>query len=148
MMTTPDGTTRLIALVVDDEAMLAEETAIGLEMAGIEAITAASAAEAMALLGLHVEIGVLITDIRMPRESGIALARAAMAQRTAANAIRVILMTGRESDVEPVDIHGWVLKPFRIERLVAMVHDAMRAVAGIRASAGGGGSVTAEPPAP
>jgi len=134
-MTPSVDTTGLVVLVVDDEVMLAEETAVGLELSGIEAMTAGSAADALAMLRLYAEIGVLVTDIRMPRENGIELARVAMAQRGGTNAIRVVLMTGREDDVEPADIHGWVLKPFRMDWLVAMVRDAMRTVAATRRAA-------------
>jgi DNA-binding NtrC family response regulator len=118
-------------LVVDDERLLAEETAIGLDLAGIAAVTAGSAAEAMALLRAHAELRVLVSDIRMPQIDGVALARQALAERGAGQ-LAVIFMTGHATDAVTADmagVVGQVRKPFAIEELTLLVRAALDAPA-------------------
>ncbi len=116
-------------LVVDDELLLAEETAIGLELAGIAAMTAASATEAMALLREHKNLRVMVTDIRMPQEDGISLARRALAEQ-GANGFAVIFMAGHATDTamtEMAGVAGFLRKPFPVEELADLVRAAMAA---------------------
>ncbi|HEB54255.1 MAG TPA: sigma-54-dependent Fis family transcriptional regulator [bacterium] len=77
-------------LVVDDETDLAESCAYFLERAGYEAKCAASAAEALELL--HREaFDVVVSDVRMPRMSGMELL-AAIRERDPD--VEVLLLTG------------------------------------------------------
>jgi len=124
-----------LVLVVDDEALLAEETAFGLEMAGIPAITASSAADALRELRGHAGIRVLVTDVRMPQEDGIALARRALAE-LGPSRLGVIFMTGNANDAAVTDLAGvvgLVRKPFAMEELLDLVRAAL---GGARRAAG------------
>ncbi|MCB9877114.1 MAG: sigma-54-dependent Fis family transcriptional regulator [Planctomycetes bacterium] len=77
-------------LVVDDEPDLAESCAYFLERAGFEARTAQSAHEALDLLDQET-FGVVVSDVRMPRMSGMELLRAI---RERDPDVEVLLLTG------------------------------------------------------
>ena len=77
-------------LVVDDETDLAESCAYFLDRAGYQAECAASAPEAMRMLAERA-FGVVISDVRMPRMSGMELL-AAIRERDPD--IEVLLITG------------------------------------------------------
>ena len=63
-------------LVVEDEELVRIDNCERLEQAGFAVLEAADADEALALLEVHPEIRVLVTDVRMPGwMSGIDLAR-------------------------------------------------------------------------
>lgn len=119
----------LSVLVVDDEIMLAEETAMGLELEGLTTLTASSAAEAMVLLRAHAEIGVMLADIRMPREDGTSLARRALAERDEKTALGVIFMTGHGTDPPPPGVVACIPKPFPLGKMLDLV---MRTMADIQ----------------
>ena len=63
-------------LVVEDEELVRIDSCERLEAAGLKVLEAAGADEAIALLEMHSEIRVLVTDVKMPGwMSGIDLAR-------------------------------------------------------------------------
>ena len=65
-----------VILVVEDEELVRIDSCDRLEQAGMVALEAANAEEALALLEAHPEIRVLVTDVKMPGwMSGIDLAR-------------------------------------------------------------------------
>ena len=65
-----------VILVVEDEELVRIDSCDRLEQAGMVALEAANAEEALALLEAHSEIRVLVTDVKMPGwMSGIDLAR-------------------------------------------------------------------------
>lgn len=127
----------LSVLIVDDEILLAEETAMGLELEGLTTLIASSAAEAMDMLRDHAEIGVMLTDIRMPREDGTSLARRALAERDEKTALGVIFMTGHGTDPAPPGVVACVPKPFPIAKMLDLVTRTMTDVQERRAKAGG-----------
>ncbi len=120
----------LSVLIVDDEEMLAEETAMGLDLEGFTTLTASSAAEAMEILAAHPEIGLLLTDLRMPREDGASLARRALADRDDKTALGVIFMTGHGTDPPPAGVTACIPKPFSIGKMAELV---MRTLAEVQA---------------
>ena len=77
-------------LVVDDETDLAESCAYFLERAGYEARCVASATEALEMLKQE-SFSVVISDVRMPRMSGMELLSAI---RQLDPDIEVLLLTG------------------------------------------------------
>jgi CheY-like chemotaxis protein len=85
---------RLKVLIVDDEAFLAEEIAAALDFMGLSTVVAGSAREAISILEEQDDIGVMVSDVRMPQESGVELARQALAGRNDSRTLDVILMTG------------------------------------------------------
>ena len=66
-------TTRSI-LVVDDDALLCRIRARMLEEAGYRVVTAGNGDEALAVLREHGSVVLVVTDVRMPRMDGVALA--------------------------------------------------------------------------
>jgi DNA-binding NtrC family response regulator len=130
---------RLAVLIVDDEALIAEETSIGLQLEGYTTLTAQSADEALELLRDNPNIGVLLTDIRMPGLDGIALANQLLVTRQHNDALGVILMTGHAEDVPPDGVTACIAKPFSMSMMSSLVGRTManvmsRRQAGARAS--------------
>jgi DNA-binding NtrC family response regulator len=128
----------LCVLVVDDETGIAEEMAIGLELAGYPAIAVSSAREALALLAQRPDIGVLLSDIRMPQEDGIGLSRKALAGRGDRDAIGVILMTGHGIEATPEGVKACIPKPFAMDTMVGLVARTLDEVAARRAASKSG----------
>lgn len=119
----------LNVLIVDDEPLLAEETAAGLEFSGLRTIIAGSADEALLVVRSRNDVGVLVTDLRMPGTNGLHLARQALAARDEANALAVVLMTGYSSDIEIQNGIVCVEKPFLVDDLERVVREALKSAA-------------------
>jgi PAS domain S-box-containing protein len=68
-------------LLVDDEPMVRETLAVGLESAGFCVLPAQSGAEALALLDTGEAVDVLVTDFAMPGMDGLSLIRAVRQRR-------------------------------------------------------------------
>jgi DNA-binding NtrC family response regulator len=113
-------------LVVDDEPDLAESCAYFLERAGYEARIAASAPEALELLQKE-SFGVVVSDVRMPRMSGMELL-SAIRQRDPD--IEVLLLTGYPDLQMAVSAikqgaFDYLAKPYGEEELIERVGKAM-----------------------
>ena len=78
-------------LVAEDEAMLRTIAVEMLEDAGFAVFQAGDGEEALALLKTNPGIEVLVSDIKMPRMDGYALAEAGLALRPE---LKILLMTG------------------------------------------------------
>ena len=126
---------KLVVLIVDDELFIAEETSIGLELEGYDTLIAESASEAIAILAFRSDIGVLLTDVRMPSVDGISLANQMLAGRGHHDALSVILMTGHAEDIPPKGVAACIAKPFSMSAMVGLVAQAMTDVAAKRAGA-------------
>lgn len=109
---------------------------MGLELEGFVTLTADSAAAAMALLAERPDIGVLLSDIRMPREDGVSLALRALAGRSEHDALGVILMTGHGVDPPPPGVAASIPKPFALEAMAEVVGRTMEDVKRRRGAAG------------
>ena len=105
--------TRQQLLLVDDEEEAVLELAELLEGEGFCCHTATSVISALQLLTLHPDIALVITDLRMPEESGIGLIRR-MRNHTARQHLPVIVMSG-QADVDDVSemLHLQVVDFFR-----------------------------------
>jgi len=113
-------------LVVDDDAGVRESAALALEKAGHRVFRASSAAEARAIL--HDErVAVILSDIYMPGEDGIALLQSVVSGR---NPPLVILMTARGT-IETATIAArigafdYIAKPFKVRELIERVRAAV-----------------------
>lgn len=106
-------------LVVDDEAQTRLLVCGILASAGHTVHEADSAADALEVLEGHPDIGLLVTDMRMPHIDGVRLA-AMVTERY--HGIGVIYMTGSVGGAYEAELYGPVIsKPFRPQELLAMV---------------------------
>lgn len=99
-------------LVVDDEPLVLDVTAVMLGELGCDVVTATNAREALAKLASDRSIEILLTDINMPGMNGFELARKARESRTD---IAVVAMSGGSTDS-----HGGlplIRKPLRLRDL-------------------------------
>lgn len=82
-----------VVLVVDDEPLLRIEIAQALEAAGCTVFEAEHSKAALIAFEQHPEISALFTDINMPGESGLALAKIVHDQRPD---VHVVITSGLE----------------------------------------------------
>jgi len=113
-------------LVVDDEPDLAESCAYFLERAGYETRCAASAPDALLMLQKE-SFGVVVSDVRMPRMSGMELLAAIREQDPD---IEVLLLTGYPDLQMAVSAikqgaFDYLAKPYGEEDLIERVAKAM-----------------------
>lgn len=109
-------------LVVDDEAIVAEEIADGLASLGFRAEHVNSAEAALRVLDATPTITVLVSDIRMPTCTGLELAARVLAGRLDSDAISVVLITANANLTDALEAlkHGvsdFVRKPFRRDEI-------------------------------
>ncbi len=113
-------------LVVDDEPNIRRLLELSLGDGGYRVLTAATAAEASRLLASE-RVDVLLTDLQLPDRSGLEL----LAEVRAARAdLPVILITAYgtvESAVQAIraGAFDYVMKPFRVEEIEALVERAL-----------------------
>src|ERR1700722_18526641 len=96
-------------LIAEDEAMFRDAVVLSLQAAGFTVFHAADGQEALAILKAHREIGLLVSDIRMPGMDGYALAEAGLELRPD---LKVILMRGSPAD-PPKLVLDRQIGPFR-----------------------------------
>lgn len=105
-------------LVAEDEAMLRAIAVEMLEDAGYSVFQAGDGQEALALLQKNPGIAVLVSDIKMPRMDGYALARAGLALKPG---LKILMMTGYAEDPPPGLVRDHQIeilhKPFNLDRL-------------------------------
>jgi CheY-like chemotaxis protein len=121
----PDSVSpRLTVIVAEDNRIVRQYLADVLEIAGYEVLPAQDGLDALGLLCARPDVGVLVTDIEMPRMDGLALARHARQCRAE---IAVIYVSGLDhADVVRSAVPGstFLSKPCSPRDL----HAAMRAV--------------------
>jgi diguanylate cyclase (GGDEF)-like protein len=115
-------------LLVDDEASVLAALKRILRRDRYSILTATSGEEALALLAEH-EVGVIITDQRMPGMSGTELL--ARARKMHPRAVRMVLSgyTGLDSLTEAInrgEIYKFLTKPWQDSELVDAVREAFR----------------------
>jgi CheY-like chemotaxis protein len=109
-------------LVAEDEAMLRSIAVEMLEDAGFSVFQAGDGEEALALLRSNPGIELLVSDIKMPRMDGYALAEAGLTLRPE---LKILLMTGYAHEPPPGLLRAREIrtlhKPFNLERLCELV---------------------------
>jgi FixJ family two-component response regulator len=125
----PAGDT-LAVLVVDDDEDIVLNLAEALELNGHMALTAHSAQEARAVLAGRDDVGVVITDIRMPGEDGLQLAQQIMSGRRDEAAIEVVIITGHatvQDAAAAIRLHvfDFLPKPFTVDAVTQAVDRAL-----------------------
>ena len=116
-------------VVADDDAVMRELVARGLQGESHEVVLAADGQEALdILLAASGSVALLITDVDMPAMDGVDLAEKAQA---AIPGLKVVLMSGHaEGSVRAVRFAGrtdvtFLAKPFTIEALRTAVRTAL-----------------------
>ena len=110
-------------LLVEDDESIRESLAELLGMSGHVVLQAFDASSAMAALAAH-PVDVMVTDVGLPKVSGIDLARDALARHPM---LSVIFATGdpRAPAIAGLDAAAVLVKPFSPEDLEAAVADAL-----------------------
>jgi len=110
-----------VLLLAEDEVMLRVLATEMLEEAGFHVFEAADGVEGLELLKSHPEISLLVSDIKMPRMDGYALAEAALGLKPD---LKILLMTGYAQAPPPALLKQAEVqilhKPFNLERLCAL----------------------------
>ena len=117
-------------LVVEDEASIREMIALNLRMAGMEALEAASAEEALALLEQQPGCSAAILDVMLPGMNGFSLCETI---RRTDQQIGIIIVSakGQESDkIRGLSIGAddYITKPFSVSELVARLEALTRRI--------------------
>lgn len=126
-------------LVVDDEEALREGLQTFLELEGYEAVTAASAEEAMRLDIASFDL--LLLDVMMGEMSGMEMAAELKADPSTAS-VPIIFLTARGSDDDMVaglrlGADDYIPKPFSLRNVLARVEAVLRRTRPIAADAKG-----------
>jgi CheY-like chemotaxis protein len=115
-----------VVLVVDDEPDNRESAALIIRQLGCDVLEASSSGEALRVLASDARVDLLFSDIAMPDEDGLTLARRA---RECRPGIPIVLTTGYTTIVEAVIEAGGVtlIKPYSVERLDAVLSEQLLA---------------------
>ncbi len=129
--------TALGVLVVDDEPAIATQLAQGLGALGHGVTIAHSAAAALGILAGRPDIAVVVSDIRMEGDDGLALAADIQASRPDARAVEVVLITGHATVEDAAAavrsrVSDFLRKPFRLAEADAAVGAALARAAARR----------------
>ena len=122
------GASSPLILLVDDEPGILRAAERGIESAGMRALTAHSATEALDLLDDFDDIAVLITDQTMPGMSGLTLAEHV---RTLRPTLPIILSTGYTGRIsgerlKAASIESVLEKPYTLTELTDARQGAIR----------------------
>lgn len=112
---------RAVVLVVEDEVLVREDAADILEHGGFEVLQAGDAEEALALLEER-SADVLFTDVNLPGEDGLRLARA-VHERWPEMGVLITSGRARISPDEMPDDGRFIGKPYLARAVVATVND-------------------------
>jgi two-component system chemotaxis response regulator CheY len=113
-----------IIMIVDDSSSMRQMVNFTLLTAGYQVVEAQDGADALAKSGAH-KVDLFITDLNMPKMDGIQLTR----QLRAAPSYRftpIVLLTTESQPEKKLEgkaagATGWVIKPFQVEQLLAVV---------------------------
>jgi two-component system response regulator PilR (NtrC family) len=113
-------------LVVDDERSMREFLEILLRKQGHEVATAQDAAAALARAAQG-DVDLVITDLRLGRDSGIDVLRAVKEQTPGVEVIVVTAFATTENAVQAMKLgaYDYVLKPFKVDELLLVVGKAL-----------------------
>jgi DNA-binding response OmpR family regulator len=126
-------------LIVEDDSSLRRLLEMRLSVDGFETRSAGDGVEALQVMSTWIP-DVLLTDVMMPRLSGLSLSRAVRRDKRTAT-VPIILLTARsfDSDMQAVvDLGGvtFMTKPFDAGALNSALHDALEAPRELRGRVG------------
>jgi CheY-like chemotaxis protein len=106
-------------LIVEDEVLVRMVVADHLRDVGYTVIEAANADEAIEALRIRSDIGIVLTDVRMPGTmDGLGLAKHV---RNEYPAIKIILSSGHLRDLDWTHLDGFLTKPYELADLVRKI---------------------------
>jgi PAS domain S-box-containing protein len=116
-------------LVVDDEQGIQAVTRTILETHGYKVILAGNGRDAVSIVEADnaPKVDAVIMDINMPGMNGI---DAAKEIKRIAPRIKIVFASGMMTEIESIDtkrliFSGYLMKPYRTERMLAMLHDVL-----------------------
>ncbi len=112
--------------MVDDETDIVSLLGDFLSLNGYEVKTACSAAKAKELLRAHQSISVVLTDIKMPAESGIQLLKFIKAHYPDVEVIMISALKDINAAIEAMKYgaFSYIVKPFQLEEVLINVRNA------------------------
>jgi CheY-like chemotaxis protein len=137
MSTTPPPTTPPTILLADDEAHITCVMAQKLRSAGFSVVTARDGEEALDL-AQRVNPAAVVTDLQMPRMSGLDLA-IRLKEIPATSSIPIVMLTARgyimdPATIERTNIRHVIGKPFSAKEVLKRVVELLGAAAGAEAA--------------
>ncbi|MBT3237722.1 MAG: hybrid sensor histidine kinase/response regulator [Rhodospirillaceae bacterium] len=116
-------------LIVDDEPDIVEEVVEQLEDEGLQCVSAFGAVQAMDLIKNDTDIGVVVTDIRMPGMDGLEMARRLNKNYEGKRDLFVIVVTGHAGMKEAIEAlqlgaEDFLTKPISPDHLLHSVRRA------------------------
>lgn len=118
-------------LIVDDSPSIRQTITSVLCSAGYKTLEAVDGQDALDRLGeLGEPIALAIVDINMPRLDGIALVRA-LRQAESSRYVPILMLTAetrreRREEARQAGATGWIVKPFAVEDVLALVQRLLR----------------------
>jgi len=118
-------------LIVDDSPSIRQTITSALTGAGYKTVEAVDGQDALDRLGEPgVVIAMAIVDINMPRLDGIALCRA-LRQAEGTRYVPILMLTAetrreRREEARQAGATGWIVKPFAVEEVLALVQRLLR----------------------
>jgi two-component system, NtrC family, response regulator PilR len=113
-------------LVVDDERSMREFLAILLRKQGHQVVAEGDLAGALARVA-DSEFDVVVTDLRLSRDSGIDVLKAVKASRPGTEVVMVTAFATTENAIQAMKLgaYDYVLKPFKVDELKLVVEKAL-----------------------
>lgn len=138
-------------LVVDDEQELADQLAHGLSLLGFTAVVVHSATDARRQLAAQPDIVVVVTDVRLAGEDGLALAEEISRESDERRAKEVVVISGNASTedaarAESAGASDFLTKPFRLHEIAKAVEVAAKRAEARRLQAQGRDKAADGPP--
>ncbi|MGX9965512.1 ATP-binding protein [Roseomonas sp. F4] len=139
-MTDQPAISALTVLVVDDECAIVDLLLRALTQRGLSVVGVYDAEAAKARVRADSSIGVVLSDVRMPGQTGLALAEELLRDRAETEALEVVLLTGgATADVALGALRArtfdLVQKPLRLGEVAAVVERALASSRARRARA-------------
>ena len=112
-------------LIVDDSSVIRQAIRHSLEYEGFTVFEAGNGADALTLLQVQVDIGLVITDISMPKMDGLSMAMKVKADPKLSH-VKVCMLTSESSksskeQARKAGISAWFTKPFKVDTMIPAV---------------------------
>jgi len=111
-------------LIVDDEEFICEEASETLIDEGYQCLTASNVDDALTIIRNNHDISLIVTDLKMPRKSGVDLIK--IVENEFGKTFKFVVMSGHGSVlVDEIDIdlnaYSFLKKPLDIDKLIETV---------------------------